>query len=417
MKRDLSESERREDLTYLATEFAHRERSFTPQTRAEFDHRLAVVESRAGAMSHDEFVAGIQWAVAAADNGHTEALGQEHQRLRLPVDFEWFADGLYVAAVRPGYEELLGARVEDIEGALPEEVAAALDAYSPGTSEHARVTSGYFLERPELLAAIGAVPAPDSMAVRFTLPAGTTIIRTLPARETTSTANADDTRRVLDGIDPLPLYLRDADESAFLALLPEQDAVYIRINRNYDKALPDKLEDVLDTIDARAPRNAIVDLRLNGGGNYQLTAPFAQALPEALPSDGRLIVIVGPRTFSAGIVTAAILAARAEGRAAIVGERAGDDLQFWAEGGFLSLPNSGLRVHYSDGYHDWRHGYDPDDERNRANPRIAAVNARYSAAAGNLEPDPVIPLTFRDYAAGRDPVMEHILSALNAPAR
>jgi hypothetical protein len=81
------------------------------------------------------------------------------------------------------------------------------------------------------------------------------------------------------------------------------------------------------------------------------------------------------------------------------------------------LPNSGLRVHYSDGYHDWRHGYDPDDERNRANPRIAAVNARYSAAAGSLEPDPVIPLTFRDYAAGRDPVMEHILSVLNIPAR
>ena len=143
----------------------------------------------------------------------------------------------------------------------------------------------------------------------------------------------------------------------------------------------------------------------------------AEALPEVLPDDGRLILIVGPRTFSAGIVTAAILAARAKGRITIVGERAGDDLQFWAEGGFLTLPNSGLRVHYSDGYHDWRHGYDADDERNRANPRIAAVNARYSAAAGNLDPDPVIPLTFRDYAAGRDPVMEQIRPVLDAPTR
>ena len=118
-----------------------------------------------------------------------------------------------------------------------------------------------------------------------------------------------------------------------------------------------------------------------------------------------------------GIVTAAILAARAKGRITIVGERAGDDLQFWAEGGFLTLPNSGLRVHYCDGYHDWRHGYDADDERNRANPRIAAVDARYSAAAGNLDPDPVIPLTFRDYAAGRVPVMEQIRPVLDAPAR
>jgi hypothetical protein len=417
VNRDLSAAERRDDLRYLATEFADREQSFTPLTRAEFDRRVAAVESRVDSLSHDEFIAGIQWAVAAADNGHTEVLSHEHQRLRLPVDIEWFADGLYVVAVRPGFEELLGARIEAIEGSPPEDVARTLDAYSPGTPEHGRVTSGYFLERPELLAAIGVVPAPHAVALRFVSPDGTAVTRTLPAREAGSTAGADDALRVLDAVDPLPLYLRDPDESAFLAWLPEEDAVYIRINRNHDQALPEKLAIILDTIDARAPRNAIVDLRLNGGGNYQLTAPFAEALPGTLPDDGRLVLIIGPRTFSAGIVTAAILAARAQARVAVIGERAGDDLQFWAEGGFLTLPNSGLRVHYSDGYHDWRHGFDPDDERNRANPRIAAVNARHSAAAGSLDPNSVIPLTFRDYAAGRDPVMERALLVLGAPSR
>ncbi len=35
----------------------------------------------------------------------------------------------------------------------------------------------------------------------------------------------------------------------------------------------------------------------------------------------------------------------------MVGEKIGNDLQFWSEGGFLVVPNSeDLRIHYSDGY-------------------------------------------------------------------
>lgn len=92
------------------------------------------------------------------------------------------------------------------------------------------------------------------------------------------------------------------------------DSAYIRINQNYDKALPGKLETILANIDERKPPNIVVDLRLNGGGNYELTAPFAEALPDLLPDDGHLVLIIGHRTFSAAIVTAAILKARAGGR-------------------------------------------------------------------------------------------------------
>ncbi len=232
----------------------------------------------------------------------------------------------------------------------------------------------------------------------FALPDGALLARTRPGQLGESTAGVDDARRALDDIDPLPLYLRDPGRSAFSAWLPELDAIYIRINRNYDKALPDKLDEILAGIRERTPRNAIVDLRLNGGGNYELTAPFAEALPGLLPDVGRLVLIVGQRTFSAAIVTAAILKVRAGERAIVVGEKIGDDLQLWSEGGFLTLPNSGLRIHFSDGNHDWRNGYDPADSRNRANPRIAAVNERYSVAAGSLDPAVSIPLTFDDYA-------------------
>jgi hypothetical protein len=55
---DLTEAERREDLAYLADVFARREQSFTAQSRAAFESRLAAVQSEVGSMSHDAFIAG-----------------------------------------------------------------------------------------------------------------------------------------------------------------------------------------------------------------------------------------------------------------------------------------------------------------------------------------------------------------------
>lgn len=43
---DLTPDERREDLSFVATVFAQRERSFTPQTRATFEARIEDIDSR-----------------------------------------------------------------------------------------------------------------------------------------------------------------------------------------------------------------------------------------------------------------------------------------------------------------------------------------------------------------------------------
>lgn len=69
IKADLTERERRADLDYLATVFADREQSFTLTTRALFEERLASVEAHVSSMTHDEFLMGIQWVVAAATTG------------------------------------------------------------------------------------------------------------------------------------------------------------------------------------------------------------------------------------------------------------------------------------------------------------------------------------------------------------
>ncbi len=93
-----------------------------------------------------------------------------------------------------------------------------------------------------------------------------------------------------------------------------------------------------------ARRNIVVDLRLNGGGDFFNTITFAKALPALLPPEGRIYVLVGPVTFSAGLVTAALLRQNGGEKVLLIGEPMGDAETFWSEGAPFELPNSHIRV-------------------------------------------------------------------------
>ena len=99
-------------------------------------------------------------------------------------------------------------------------------------------------------------------------------------------------------------------------------------------------------------------------------------------------MITGPGTFSAATVNALDL--RNEANAILVGSPTGMRPNHYGEPGEFRLPNSGFRISYSTQYH--RFGADPDS---------AVVPDR------NIEP------TWAEFRAGRDPVMEWILSTTN----
>ena len=143
-----------------------------------------------------------------------------------------------------------------------------------------------------------------------------------------------------------PLYVQHADEGYSESWLADLDAVYLRLFEIDDvgaRPLGRFLAAALAGIRQRQPRNAVVDLRGNGGGNYLKARSFAAELGKVIP--GKVFIITDGGTFSAALVTAACLKAASPGRARLVGEHPGDFEQFWAEGGgSLTLPNSGLRI-------------------------------------------------------------------------
>ena len=92
------------------------DRSFSPAARAEADRRIAELKSEHMLLDKERFRVALMRITALADNGHTGLyFGKGGQNL-MPLRVAQFADGLYVLRAKSAYADLLGARVESIEG-------------------------------------------------------------------------------------------------------------------------------------------------------------------------------------------------------------------------------------------------------------------------------------------------------------
>jgi hypothetical protein len=189
--------------------------------------------------------------------------------------------------------------------------------------------------------------------------------------------------------------------------LPEIDAQYIQLRLNksfYEQKIETFLASARATLEKAKPRNVVVDLRQDGGGDLNTTRAFMQALPTMVAADGRIFVLTSGRTFSAGIASAGYLEQAAPTRVTIVGEPVGDHLEFWAEGGLVQLPVSKAVLLPATERHNYTTGCPEPDCHGpiRENPIRIPL----------LEPDVAAPLTYADYRAGRDPALAAVYEAL-----
>ncbi len=117
-------------------------------------------------------------------------------------------------------------------------------------------------------------------------------------------------------------------------------------------------------------------------------------------SEITVFVITGRATFSAGITHVAQLKQWA--LATIVGEPVGDDLDMWAEGGNLVLPNSKLTVHYSNAFHAYSKREYPDRR-----PYLLDLDV------DSVMPDQLVEPSWTDYIEGKDPVLDAVAEKIS----
>lgn len=407
-----------QDLDAFATRLPTVERSFTPATRARFDAAVARLRRDLPRLDDQQIMARFAAAMALADNAHTRLyLVRVRTQVRtLPLRLWWFPDGPRIVRTAPDQRALLGCRLARIGSRSISQARAAVDPLYAGSATWRDYMSSYTLASPDLLHGAGVIDSADRVTLRLAdcAAAGTTAIEPLPLAKSNAAVEAwwdllptpvkdADWRQVAkERGGPVPLYLSDAEHYYWHRFLPDSGILYFQYNRAADmpgESTKDYAKRLLAAFDANPVKAFVLDLRFDTGGNGELADELMKALRERTNGIPRF-VIIGRATFSAGIAAAARW--RELPDVVLIGEPAGDRLDFWAEGGNILLPNSGLAAHFANGPHSYS--------------RAPCQRGLYcmDANAPNLSPDVRISLTWADYLAGRDPALDAITAKLSA---
>jgi hypothetical protein len=399
------------------------DRSFSPAARAEANRQIAELRSEYAPLDRERFHVALLRITALADNGHTNLYyGKGGPQNFTPLRVVLFADGLYVLRAKSTYADLLGARVDSIEGRPTRDVIAALEQLHGGTEGWRRTYAAFYVQSPEILYGDAIGSRPDQTNWTFRLPNGSELTRTLPGEisgekephaEMTRwlspqkmKGEPSDWRALISNDADLPLSLRDFNGTFRRAWIDYGRTLFIQLKAIADadkQHIGDFLSATTDEMRAHPPCNIILDLRFNTGGDYTKVAHFASHLPDFVPPSGRIYLLTGPQTFSAAITTAAFVKQSAGSRAIILGEPVGDRLTFYGEGNSGCLPHEDLCLHYATGMHDYAHRCDDWH-------RCFWLNWIFAVQVKSLAPDDTIKMTFADYTALRDPVFERAVA-------
>ena len=410
-----------QDLDYLA-HLPDVDRSFTPAAVARFRERIRALREAAPTLDDARFFLAVAAAVALSDNAHTnvDAVSWRAKLSSSPVRFAWFPEGLFVVRAMAGHDDLLGARVVSIDGRPPEALEREAAPYFAGTAAYVRTESPLLLESPAALSALHPDASPawldlhvedaagKARDVRLdAVPAASAPKASKPGRILSPVPLADEApgrwRTLLDPSTTVPS-LREPQHVTHAETLAGGSTLYLhlwRVRNESGERLGDRIEAALGPADAPPWRRIVLDLRFDAGGDYPDAYAALRSIARRLAPDGRLTILMDETTFSAAIIAAVLARHFAGPRAVVMGSGPGDRLEFWAEGIPARLPNSGIEIGVSTGYHDWSHGC--------RELRCWWPNFYYDVAGGDLAPGIPVRWRFADYRRGVDTVLQRAL--------
>lgn len=397
----------REDLVqfahYLTTAHGDVYHTVSPEY---FEAMVSAMHDRIPDLSRHEIIVELQRIAAAVGDGHTAVMlfFDEHVGFhQLRVRLDWFEEGIFVTDARQDSGVTPGSRIVAIGGvAIDEAIRRVTPLISRDNDIWIRVMAPMLLGSPEVLHAVGLSDDPRSavLTVEFDHGRSDIFVRSREEPFVISHGQSAEHEMAAGWINareasgaPTPLSQRHPDVPYWFEYLPDERVLYIQYdmvnNAAHGPGVHAFFAQALAVLDQRPVERVAIDIRSNSGGEGMLNTEVVRMLirrPE-LSSPGRLIVIVGRRTFSAAQALAHDLDLWTE--AVFIGEPTGSTPQFWGDHRFTHLDYSGIGVSASPTW--WQPG-GPYDQRDFLPPQLA------------FEP------RFTDYIAGRDPAVEAILA-------
>ena len=304
-----------------------------------------------------------------------------------PIRLWRFSDGLVITDARPPYADLIGSRVDALEGHPIDDVMALVEPLAPRDNPSNLTAYGpLYLRVSELLAGLGVVASAGPARFTVTSPGG-------PHRDVRIEPISADLDVAWHGGAPMrlpagtPLWLTRMATPLWWSYLPESRTLYIQYNE-VTPGIDALAGEILARAKAGDVDRVVIDLRHNGGGDNSTYGTLLAVLQDpAIDRSGRLFVLIGRNTFSA----AANFATEVEKKtgALFAGEAMGGSPNLYGDAQPTDLPYGAQKVYVASRY--WQFSAADD-------PRLT------------IEPDIPVALSSADYLAGRDPVMDAVIA-------
>lgn len=372
----------REDLRFVADEIPKKHKNaFHFVSREKFEKAIADLDKQIPTLSDEQIIFGFAKLCAMIGDGHTYIYWTAGYN-RVPLQVFWFGNELRVIAADKKFSRANGAKIIKIGGVSTDEIFRRSQEYisQDETPQFILETSAYMLMFPAFLKQIGAAKSNDKATFEFLDANGKKFSLEL------ATVQAEN-REWIYPYKTAPLWLANQNEPLAHKYLPESKTVYVRFQsyprRKEFRKFSDELFAFLDKTEVE---KLVFDLRLNGGGDFTRGRDFFIKQLKTRPNltkKGKLFVIAGRQTFSAGMSNAADF--RNEFGAILVGEPTGQKPNGYSEGRGSKLPNSNLDFSVSIDYY-----------------KFAATDTP------GLIPDKLIQPDWQTFKQGRDAALEWI---------
>jgi hypothetical protein len=351
----------RQDLDYFGKLLAF-DRSFSSSARDRAQGELSALVSLQAPLRPEKLRVALMSIAALADNGHTHVSSGDGAELKaLPIRVARFSDGLYVMRAKDEYSDVLGGRVESVDGVPAAEVMRRLELLRGGLQGWRELNATYYIAIQDILFGASISPSPARSTWRFRFFHGREATRSfaayrpapnepapLPVRwySTEPLAELSSGWRTLAMTsNTLPVPLRNYAANFRRVRLPNTCVIFLQLKAITDvdgQGLGAFLDDTERDLRARPACNVILDLRYSVGGDFTKIASFGRRLPQLVAPNGKVYVLTTAMTFSASIAAVGFVKQAGGARVQILGEPIGDRLAFFSEGNSGCLPNSHL---------------------------------------------------------------------------
>jgi len=388
------------DLHYFSTELPKRHYNLFKQiSREQFQQSVSALDDKIPTLSDTEIAVEFACIAAMIGGGHTEV--SLTRRIpgygRIPLKLYYFGDSLYVVAASQSYTKLLGARVLRIGNISVSDAFKTVVPLLSHDNEMEFIDSApRYLVCPAILHSLKIIPQKERAVFLLQSLNGEKFTLDLRPVPYSQLQNLEWVNAWEYFAKSSPLYLQHPEKHYWYIYLKDSKTLYFKYdvcnNQNGQKSIKWFSDEMFSFVDTHPIERFVIDLRDNSGGNYHRSKPIIEGIVNrpSINKKGKLFVIIGRRTYSAALITAIELKRKTE--ALFVGERSRGKPNGQEDVKHFRLPNSLIEVDYA---------------------------VKSHILIPKLGDNPYFPLNIivkqsaRDYFAGRDAVLEKILSIEN----